>query len=128
MILRKVLQPILLLFFGVNIFCGFSFQWLYKNGLDPYVLMTGNLIVCALTLISFYLLYKGLTAKSTTGFLSSVYSSFLLKLFIAGIIVVLYSKIAGPKMNMPAVFTSMVLYLVYMFIELRGLLTIIKKD
>lgn len=126
--LRKALRPILILFAAVNVLCASTFNWIRSAGIDPDVLLLGNLIVCILTLISFYLLYKGLFAKSTTGFLSSVYSSFLLKFFVAGIIVVLYSTMTGGKMNMPGVFSSMVLYLVYMFIELRGLLSLIKKD
>jgi hypothetical protein len=126
--LRKALRTILVLFAAVNVFCALLFNWIRSTGINPDVLLVGNLIVCILTLLSFYLLHNGLKAKSTTGFLSSVYSSFLIKLFVAGIIVFVYSKMSGGNMNMPAVFTSMVLYLVYMFIELKGLLTLIKNN
>jgi hypothetical protein len=126
--LRKALRPILILFAAVNVFCAALFSWIRSTGMDPDVLLVGNLIVCLLTLLSFYLLYNGLKAKSTAGFLSSVYSSFLIKLFVAGIIVFVYSKMSGGKMNMPGVFSSMFLYLVYMFIELKGLLTLIKSN
>ena len=112
----------------MNVFCAALFSWIRSTGMDPDVLLVGNLIVCLLTLLSFYLLYNGLKAKSTAGFLSSVYSSFLIKLFVAGIIVFVYSKMSGGKMNMPGVFSSMFLYLVYMFIELKGLLTLIKSN
>ncbi len=126
--LRKALRPILILFIAVNVFCAVLFNWIRSTGINPDVLLVGNLIVCMLTYLSFYLLYKGLKAKSTAGFLSSVYSSFLIKLFVAGIIVFVYAKMSAGNMNMPAVFTSMVLYLVYMFIELKGLLTLIKNN
>ena len=126
--LRKALRPVLILFAAVNIFCAALFSWIRSTGMDPDVLLMGNLIVCLLTLLSFYLLYNGLNAKSTAGFLSSVYSSFLIKLFVAGMIVFVYSKISDGKMNIPGVFASMVLYLVYMFIELKGLLTLIKSN
>lgn len=126
--LRKALRPILILFAAVNVFCAVLFNWIRSTGINPDVLLVGNLIVCMLTLVSFYLLYNGLKAKSTAGFLSSVYSSFLIKLFVAGIIVFVYAKMSAGNMNMPAVFASMVLYLVYMFIELKGLLTLIKNN
>lgn len=126
--LRKALRPILILFIAVNVFCAVLFNWIRSTGINPDVLLVGNLIVCMLTYLSFYLLYNGLKAKSTAGFLSSVYSSFLIKLFVAGIIVFVYAKMSAGNMNMPAVFTSMVLYLVYMFIELKGLLTLIKNN
>ena len=126
--LRKALRPVLILFIAVNVFCAALFSWIRSTGMDPDVLLVGNLIVCLMTLLSFYLLYNGLKAKSTAGFLSSVYSSFLIKIFVAGLIIFIYSKISGGKMNMPGVFASMVLYLVYMFIELKGLLTLIKSN
>jgi len=126
--LRKALRPVLILFTAVNVFCAALFSWIRSTGMDPDVLLVGNLIVCLLTLLSFYLLYNGLKAKSTAGFLSSVYSSFLIKIFVAGLIIFIYSKISAGKMNMPGVFASMVLYLVYMFIELKGLLTLIKSN
>jgi hypothetical protein len=71
---------------------------------------------------------NGLTATSTTGFLSSVYGSFIMKLFFVGLVVVVYVKLSGDQMNVPAVFTSMVLYLLYTFIEVKGLLLLVKKD
>lgn len=127
MILRKVLQPIVGLFIAVNSVCGLLFSWLQGKGLDPFVLMSGNLIVCLLTLISFYMLYKGMKAKTTVQFMSSVYGSFLMKLVVCGLVVVLYATLST-TVNSPAIFASLFLYLMYTFIEMRGLLMMIKKD
>ncbi len=127
MTIRKALFPIVGLFIAVNFLCVFFNPWLSSLGVEESVLRSGNIIVCSLTIVSFYMLYRGLKAKSTTGFLSSVYGSFIIKLVIAGIIVVVYSKASNGNMNMPAVFASMFLYLFYMFIELRGLLLFVKN-
>jgi uncharacterized membrane protein len=127
MTIRKALFPIAGLFIVVNFICVFFYAWLTSLDVDVKILRTGNIIVFCLTLVSFYMLYKGLKAKSTTGFLSSVYGSFIIKLVIAGIIVVVYSKASNGNMNMPAVFACMFLYLFYMFIELRGLLLFVKN-
>ena len=127
MILRKVLQPILGLFILVNTLCGMLFKWLQSKGLDPFVFMTGNLIVCLLTLVSFYMLYKGMKAKTTVQFMSSVYGSFLMKLIVCGLVVVLYATLSE-SVNSPAIFASLFLYLMYTFIEMKGLLMLIKKD
>ena len=126
--IKKVLQSILLLFILVNILCAAVFNWLLSVGFDPVVLLFGNLFICLLTLFSFYLMKNGLQSTSTSGFLSSVYGSFIMKLFIAGIVVFVYVKVSGDNMNVPAVFTSMVLYLLYTFIEVKGLLLLVKKD
>jgi hypothetical protein len=127
MILRKVLQPIVGLFILVNSVCGLLFKWLQAKGLDPFVFMTGNIIVCLLTLVSFYMLYKGMKAKTTVQFMSSVYGSFLMKLVVCGLVVVLYATLAV-SVNSPAIFASLFLYLVYTFIEMKGLLLLLKKD
>ncbi len=127
MILRKVLQPILGLFILVNSVCGLLFKWLQTKGLDPFVFMTGNIIVCLLTLVSFYMLYKGMKAKTTLQFMSSVYGSFLMKLVVCGLVVVLYATLSD-VVNSPAIFASLFLYLVYTFIEMKGLLLLLKKD
>lgn len=122
------MQPVVVLFVLVNVLCAILFRWLPSVGMDPIVLLAGNLLVFVLTLLSCYLMKNGLTATSTTGFLSSVYGSFIMKLFFVGLVVVVYVKLSGDQMNVPAVFTSMVLYLLYTFIEVKGLLLLVKKD
>jgi hypothetical protein len=66
-------------------------------------------------------------SSSTSGFLSTVLSSFMLKLLAAVAIIFIYSKLTPTSMNMPAILISMFLYLVYMFIELKGLLSLTTK-
>lgn len=127
MSIRKVLLQLAFLFLLVNLVCGLFFKGLQLLGVDPYVLMAGNLIVVSLTIVSFYLLLTGMKSSSTSGFLSTVLSSFMLKLLVAVVIVTLYSKLTSTSMNMPAILISMFLYLVYMFIELKGLLSLTKK-
>lgn len=124
----NILRPVLYLFFAINILILIAFSWLKSAGLDPVVLLFGNLIVFLLTLISFYLIKRGLSSSSTSGFLSSVYSSFIMKLIFAAIIVFIYVKLSGDQMNSPAVFVSMLLYLVYTYMEVKGLLHLLKKD
>jgi hypothetical protein len=51
----------------------------------------------------------------------------MLKLLAAVAIIFTYSKLTPTSMNMPAILISMFLYLVYMFIELKGLLSLTKK-
>lgn len=125
--IRNILQQIAILFLLVNLVCGLFFKGLQSLGVDPYVLMAGNLIVVVLTIISFYLLFSGMKSTSTSGFLSTVLGSFMLKLVAAVVIIFIYSKITSTSMNMPSILISMFLYLIYMFIELKGLLSLNKR-
>ena len=125
--IRKTLLQIALLFLLVNLVCGLFFKGLQTLGVDPYILMTGNLIVVVLTVISFYMLFSGMKSSTTSGFLSTVLGSFMLKLIAAVVIVFVYSKLAPDSMNMHSIVISLFLYLVYMFIELKGILSMTSK-
>ncbi len=125
--LRNSLRPIWLLFIGIN-FLGLVFYKQLKTvGVNTDVFLAGHVFVFTLTIISFYLLNKGLNAKTTFNFMSSVYGSFLMKLVFGAAAVVGYVMYAGEEKNLPAVFANLFLYLFYTFLEMRGLLEISKK-
>jgi hypothetical protein len=128
MTLRKALRPVIILFILINLIGMAGYTQLPALGIDVDVFLVGNLFVCILTLFSFWMLFRGLKAKSTSGFLSSVYSSFIIKLAFAGLLVVAYAKLKGAAMNTPAIFSSLFLYLLYTFLEVKGLLAMIRKD
>lgn len=105
----------------------FSSQFAAK-GFDVNLLMGGNLLLLAITLISMYLLTGGLKASSTNAFLRSVYGGFMFKFFIVAAAVFGYAYLVDGKINKPSVFTLMGLYLVYTFVETRALLQQTKKS
>jgi hypothetical protein len=70
----------------------------------------------------------GSKSKSTVQFTSSVYGSFLMKLVLSVLIIVIYSKIAGKNMNSNGIIGCLFLYLAYMFLEVRGLMSLFRKD
>ena len=125
--LRKSLRPIWLLFFVVNFIGLVFYKQLKTAGVDADVFLIGNIFVFTLTMVSFYMLNKGLNAKTTFNFMSSVYGSFLMKLVLGAAVVVVYVMYAGEHKNLPAVFASMFLYLFYTFLEIKGLLELLKK-
>jgi hypothetical protein len=128
MTIKRAIRPILILFVLVNLLGMTFYSNLPKSGLDPDVLLAGNLFVFIITVFSFWMLLRGLKAKSTTAFLSSIYGSFIIKLAISGLLTVAYAKLKGADMNTPAIFSSLFLYLIYTFLEVKGLLALIRKD
>ncbi len=124
---RKSFSPVFLLFFIFTAFLiGFRAK-LEQWGFDIEVMLIGNLVLCVITLLSFYMLNKGMKATSTAGFLRSVYGSFMIKLFLVAALVFGYVFINKENINKPALFTCMFLYLVYTFVEIRGLLKLSKE-
>ena len=126
--LRKALRPILIFFAVVNILAASLYSTLKNMGLDTDVCLVGNLFICILTLVSFWMMHNGLQSKSTAGFMSSVYGSFIIKLVLAALVVVAYAQWKGNAMNTPALLSSMFTYLVYTYLEVKGLLALVKKD
>jgi len=126
--LRKALRPILIFFVAVNILSASLYSTLKKMGFDTDVFLVGNLFICILTLVSFWMMHNGLQSKSTAGFMSSVYGSFIIKLVLAALVVVFYAQWKGNAMNTPALLSSMFMYLVYTYLEVKGLLALVKKD
>ena len=74
---KRAIRPILILFVMVNL-VGMSFYSnLSKSGLDTDILLVGNLFLFIITIFSYWMLLRGLKAKSTTAFLSSIHGSFI---------------------------------------------------
>lgn len=125
--LRKSLRPLYLLFIFINVIALVLYQQLNKAGVDADVLIVGNIFVFTLTVVSFYVLNKGLNAKTTFNFMSAVYGSFLMKMVAGATAVIVYVLYAGDQKNLPGVFASMFLYLFYTFFEMKALLEQLKK-
>jgi hypothetical protein len=124
---RKALRPFYTIFIIINSLALLLNKQLKSAGVDADVLLIGNVFVFALTGVSFYMLNKGINAKTTFNFMSAVYGSFMMKLVVGAAAVVVYVLYAGEQKNLPAVFASMFLYLLYTFFEIKGLLELLKK-
>ncbi|MEY3348788.1 MAG: hypothetical protein ACK5AB_08565 [Bacteroidota bacterium] len=122
------LRPVIWLFLLVNIFTAVFYSTFISIETDPDVLLIGNAYICILTLVSYWFMSTGAKSKSTVQFTSSVYGSFLIKMVLSVLIVVLYSKLAGKKMNSNGIIGCLFIYLIYMFLEVRGLMTLFRKD
>jgi hypothetical protein len=128
MAVRKSLMPLFFLFVVINSMSIVFRGRMTAMGFDTNVLLIGNFFLCALTFFSFYMLYKGMKAATTAGFLRSVYGSFMIKLLLVAVVVLGYAFLYKENINKPSLFTCMFLYLVYTFIETRALLKLSKKS
>ena len=124
----KPLRPIIWLFLVINIFISVFYRTFTSIDVDPNILLIGNAYICIITLVSYWFMSTGSKSKSTVQFTSSVYGSFLMKLVLSVLIIVIYSKIAGKNMNSNGIIGCLFLYLAYMFLEVRGLMSLFRKD
>ena len=124
---RSPLLPLIILFILLNALFLTGKNFLERSGFDQSVLIIGNLILFAATLMSFVFARRGLRSENPQAFVRSVYMSIMIKLFICVIAAVIYIFLFRKNLNRPALFTCMGLYLVYTFIEVSVLTKTLKK-
>ncbi|MGO4293855.1 hypothetical protein [Chitinophaga sp. RAB17] len=98
-------------------------------GTHTNVLMTGNVLMAIISLVSYLMGRQGLASSNHHAFIRAVYGSTLAKLFLCVIGVVVYVLIYKPNVSKLTIFMLLFLYLVYTVFETLSLfrLTRLKK-
>jgi len=123
----KYFRPAILIFIFLTTFFITGKSFLLKKGFDQDVLLIGNGFLFLITGISFWLMANGMNTKNTHGLLRSVYGGIMIKLFGCLILAAVYILSAKKNVNKPALFACMFLYIVYTFIEVKGLMKLSAK-
>jgi hypothetical protein len=116
---NKTIWPLVVLFLVIGLIILLFKDFLQERGVDWQVASGGNLVIYFITMVSLHMLSKGLTAKSTPGFLGNAFGGILLKLMACAIAAFIYIFTARNNINKPALFICMGLYLVYTFVEMK---------
>lgn len=124
----KTFVPVILLFIILNGFFISGKGLLQKWNADAGVLIGGNLLLFAITFMSFVLALRGLKSPNPHHFTRAVFSSIILKLFICMIAAFIYISTYQSNLNKPALFGCMGLYLVYTFLEVSILMKVLKSN
>lgn len=122
----KAVLPLVITFLvlTVIIFAGNIF---YKEkGIDYLVLMGGNGLFFLISLFVFRMQYMSMYNSNPNVFIRSVMSGMIIKVFACVIAVVAYYFISKAGFNKPAVYASMVIYIVYLVVEVRTIMKLNK--
>ncbi|MGZ3940059.1 MAG: hypothetical protein ACXVLT_15810 [Flavisolibacter sp.] len=120
-------MPVILVFIVLNAFFLAGRTMLQRWNLDQDVAIIGNALLFVITLISFLLAQRGLKNPNPYAFVRSIYGSVMLKLFVCIIAAFIYISMYKTKLNKPALFMCMGLYLVYTFLEVASLTKLLKQ-
>jgi len=123
----KPLRPLFVLFLLLNAFFLLANSWLTEQGLDTRVLITGNVILLLVILVSFILTRRSFDDPNPNVFVRAVYAGFILKFFVIAVAAFAYIMAVRDKVNKPALIACMGLYVVYTIIEVRALLQLLKQ-
>lgn len=105
---------------------------IFKNkfvyyGFDVGFLTTANVLLFLLSYFSFYIQMRGVRAKSSHAFVRGLYASFLLKMAVIIGALFIYIYTFGGRVNIPGLFSAMVIYLLYTSIEVIQLMKIARR-
>jgi hypothetical protein len=123
----RTLLPVLSIFLLVSVICLLFPQQLAVWSIDANVLLIGNIILLAATLISFMFYRRSLGNDHAPFFMRMIYSAMFTKMLIcifsAFIYIVTYKK----NVSKGAIFACMFLYFLYTFIELAVVMKLSKE-
>lgn len=101
---------------------------LARLDIDVNVVLIGNIILLAATLLSFLLYKKSLRSDRPQTFLKFIYGGMFLKMLICLIAAFIYIVVYGKDVNKAALFVCMFLYFLYTFVEVSILLRLSKEQ
>jgi hypothetical protein len=119
--------PVIVLFILVNSLAFIFKTFLQDHGFGIKFLLAANLLLFCLSQLAFFIQMRGLKSININAFIRSVYASLLIKIFIVIIALAIYLFMIKGKINRPSLFTSMALYILYTFIEVRQLMKISRR-
>ena len=119
--------PAIMIFLILNSVFLVMMKKLEAWGVDYSVLVIGNLLVFAISFLSYWMAVRGLTTKNNHAFFRWVYGSVMLKLFLLAGVAFAYIMMNKKEVNKPALFFCMGLYIVYTFIEVSALMKVNKQ-
>ncbi len=126
-LLLKKFSPVLLVFILINILVFIFKKSLHSAGFNISFLLSANVILFLLSFFAFFIQRKGVASTNINAFIRGVYSSVLLKLFVVVIAIVIYILVMHGEVNIPSLFTAMVIYIIYTSIEVIQLMKLARK-
>ena len=124
---RSFLLPLALVFIICNVFF-ISLKALFtKWGIDNAVLIIANSLFLIINLATFFIQQKALRNTNPNVFIRSVMAGMMIKMFVCIIAIIIYWFIMGPAFSRASVFAGMLLYLIYLAVEV-SLVTKLNKQ
>lgn len=125
--LLQSIRPLLLIFIFVTAVSIIAKTWLEKKGVDPTVILFGNLLLFGVSLIALLLSSKSFLSPNPQAFVRAMYGSFIIKFFVIAIVAFIYIMVAKKNVNKQALIACAGLYIIYAGIETRALMKLLKQ-
>jgi len=98
-----------------------------KGGVDYTVLMAANCLFFLVSLLVFRMQYNAMHNSNPNVFIRSVMSGMIIKVFVCIGAVIGYYFMSRENFNKPAVYAGMLIYIIYLTVEVRTIMKLNKK-
>ena len=123
----KVLLPLFITFLVLTILI-FTANFFYADrGVDYTVVMAANCLFFLISLFVFRMQYKAMFNRNPNVFIRSVMMGMIIKVFACIIAVVVYYFLSRHLFNKPAVYISMIIYIVFLTVEVKTIMKLNKS-
>jgi hypothetical protein len=115
----KTVRPLFITFLVLSLLIFAGNLFFAEKGINYAVVMGGNCLFFLISLLVFRMQYKAMYHSNPQVFIRSVMSGTIIKMFGCLAAVIGYYLASRPAFNKPAVYISMIIYLVYLVVEVR---------
>lgn len=123
----RVVMPLLITFFVLAVLILAAKFFDTPGRIDYTVLMGGNCLFFLISLFVFRMQYNAMHNSNPNVFIRTVMGGMLIKVLVCVIAVVAYYFISGSMFNKPAVYLSMIIYIIYLWVEVRTIMKLNKQ-
>lgn len=125
---RRSFLPLILIFIITTALFITGRSALERWNIDQQVLLIGNLVLFAVTLLSFFFYTRSMDSKNPYAITRLMYGSTLLRMVACLVAVFIYVSIVGKGVNKGAIFGCLFLYFVYTGVEVAILMKMSKQQ
>ena len=122
----KVLLPLFVTFFVLTAIIILA-NMFYAGVIDYTVVMSANCLFFLISLFVFRMQFLAMHNSNPNVFIRSVMGGMIIKVFGCIIAVVAYYFLSGKMFNKPAVYISMVIYIIFLTVEVRTIMKLNKQ-
>ena len=123
----KSTYPLIVLFVFFFLVIAGAMFFFNDQGIDFRVIGAANCLFFMMSLLVFFMQHRAMQHTNPNVFIRSVMAGMMIKMGIVLAAVMAYVLLAGKNSNKPAVYISLLLYLVYLAIEVAAVMKLNKK-
>ncbi len=123
----KVLLPLVLTFSLFTLALLIAKLFFKDSSIDLVVILVANALFFLMSIFVFSIQRKAMQHSNPNVFIRSVMAGMMIKMFAVIVAVITYVLLSGKIFNKPAIFISLLLYLVYLSVEVAAVMKLNKR-